>query len=71
MDILHKTYMGGEYPRSGDLVYNPAHNGFGVCVGVFGSQGWARIKWSYKDRPIVRPIYNVKLIKRSTNASVS
>ena len=69
MDIPHKTYKGGETPRAGDLVYNPAQNGYGVCVDVFGSQGWAKIKWSYKTRAIVRPIYNVKLIKRSTNAS--
>ena len=67
MDTLHKTYMDGEYPQIGDLVFNPHKNSYGVCVALFGEKGWAKIKWAYKDRPIVRPIYNVVLIKRSMN----
>jgi hypothetical protein len=59
--------MDGEYPRIGDLVFNPHKNSYGVCVALFGEKGWAKIKWAYKDRPIVRPIYNVVLIKRSNN----
>ena len=67
MDTLHKTYMDGEYPQIGDLVFNPNHNAYGVCVSLFGDMGWAKIKWTYKPHPIVRPIYNVVLIKRSSN----
>ena len=65
MDTLHKTYKGGQYPKVGDLVFNPNHNAYGVCVSLFGDMGWAKIKWTYKSHPIVRPIYNVVLIKRS------
>jgi len=67
MDPYHKTYMDGEYPQPGDLVFNPHKNSYGVCVSLFGEKGWAKIKWAYQDRPIVRPIYNVVLIKRSNN----
>ena len=65
MDTLHKTYQGGQYPQIGDLVFNPNHTAYGVCVSLFGDMGWAKIKWTYKSHPIVRPIYNVVLIKRS------
>ena len=67
MDIAHKTYWGGKKPQIGDLVYDPRYKTYGVCVSLFGERCWAKIKWIDSDCPIVRPIYNYILIKRSCN----
>lgn len=67
MDPHHKTYLDGEYPKIGDLVFNPHKNSYGVCISLFGEMGVAKIKWIYMSHPIIRPIYNVVLIKRSIN----
>ena len=70
LSIAHSlTYKFGEIPKLGDLVFNPAKDGYGVCISLYPDErGWAKIKWAYKLRPIVRPIYNLILIKRGSRA---
>jgi hypothetical protein len=64
----HKRYKTGELPKIGDFLYNPVHRVHGICVSLYGKKGWARILWAGRPRAIVRPIYNIKLIKRCSNA---
>jgi len=66
MELSLKKYRTGELPKVGDLVFNPAHQCYGVCVSLYGQKGWARILWTRRPFPIVRPIFNIKLIKRGS-----